>query len=320
LSSSEEQDHIRAVLTRQFSLEDIKYEVYSLFCDAGLPLPRIIICDSFAAKEAAVKAYFGGLLQDDAWKHGQDIIMSRFHYIRDKRLGSEEDSDRRGWKTIEELSNLRVELGIWANSEWEPSEQGFGLAFENRYGTGGNRWNSFLSKGIFSVSFFETVCFVCRCPTKILRDERRRLHSMTEGAVQWANGDANYYIQGVLFPKILGTKVTTRALDPKEVIRIENAEQRAEAIRLYGYDALLERLSPVVLDDKVRNGIGYELFRVNLNDDGGLPAHLLKVECPSTGKKYFLRVSPSIRKVANALAWTFPGVGVSEYEQLIVES
>jgi hypothetical protein len=310
-----QENAVQTLLTRQFSLDDIKYDVYCLYHDVGLSAPQIAICDSHGAKFTAVKEHIA--LRGRAWLEGQILIRGRFEYMRERLLGLAHGLDR---ETLQETSRLQDELGIRRRDYDDQVEQGFGLAFETRWNES-SLWTTFLSKGVWSICFFETICFVSRCPTKILRDERQRLHSVTEGAIQWTNGIHNYFIHGVSFPRNLWKDVATKTLSPAGVIGIENIEQRTQAIALYGYEKLLDELSATVLDRRVKNGIEYELFRVDLNDEvDGRAAHILKVQCPSTGRRYFLRVRPSIRKVGQALAWTFPGVSTAQYEQILIES
>jgi hypothetical protein len=312
---SAQENSAQALLTRQFALDDIKYDVYCLYHDAGLQAPQIAICDSYAVKFVAVQEYIG--LRSRAWLEGQFMIRERFEYMRERLLGSARDLDL---EIVEEITRLRGELGIWRRDYYDQVEQGFGLAFETRWNES-SLWTSFLSKGILTICFFETICFVSRCPAKILRDERQRLHSITEGAIQWKNGIHDFFIHGVAFPENLWKGVATKTFSPSEVIRIKNAERRTQAITFYGYEKLLDELSATVLDSRVKNGIEYELFQVHLNDEvDGRAAHILKVQCPSTGRRYFLRVRPSIRKVGQALAWTFPGISTAQYEQLLIES
>ncbi len=311
-----EENSLQGLLTKQFDLEDIKYDIFGLYHDAGLGLPKIVVSDSHATHRSAIHESLEENLRDHLWREGQEVILSRFEYIRSKRQGRSDMADR---EVPEEALWLRVEIGDHYVPYIASAEQAFGICFENRLDEA-SPWGTFLSKGIWNICFFESACFVCRCPTKILRDARRQLHSETEAAVQWANGESYYFIHGVTFPEDLWSEVTTKVMKPSDVIRIDNAEQRTLVIRIYGYDSLLKDLHSKVLDNCIKNGIEYELLQVNLNDDFGRRAHLLKVVCPSTGKKSLLRVAPSVRKVRNALAWTFPRVSASEYEQLVLES
>jgi hypothetical protein len=314
---SENRSYLQALLTRQFRLEDIKYDVYGLYYEAGLGLPKIEIRDSYDSYRLSLAKYLDRAGYDSAWGKGQEIIQSRFDYIRSRRLGEAMDHlDRDGTR---EFASLRSQIGIGPIGYMDGMAMRFGLGFESHF-FGNSTWSSFLEKGIWSICFFENLCFICRCPIKVLRDERHRLHSESEGAIQWADGTAEYFINGVFFSEELWMGLISKSMEPRKIVEIPNQEQRAIGVRLYGYERLLNDLSTHVVDARKKNGVQYELFRVRLNDDAGRPARILKVECPSTGKKFLLRVSPSVRTVGAALAWTFPGVSPAEYEQLVIES
>lgn len=57
------------------------------------------------------------------------------------------------------------------------------------------------------------------------------------------------------------------------------------------------------------------LYRIDWRDDEPIVA--VKVQCPSTGQIYFLRVPPAIKTCRAAVAWTFGFDKVSTYQPLL---
>ena len=187
-----------------------------------------------------------------------------------------------------------------------------------------DRYASLLRKGIWSAVFFDKAVFICRLPTKVMKDDEGRLHSVTQGAVQWADGLDNHFINGVGFDKSLWERISSKSISSRDAILLSNIEQRTVALRALGYDHVLKEIGAKVIDSTVemtRNGrpLHYEVLETNLQDDGSSPvARFVKVECPSTGKEAVLRVDPkseATRTCKGAVGWTF-GMGPLDYDPL----
>jgi hypothetical protein len=171
-------------------------------------------------------------------------------------------------------------------------------------------WRDYLKSGIWSVDYFDGCVIISRLPTKVIKDEAGRLHSLTEPAVQWADHLDNHFIHGVAFTPELWESVVKKTITAKDAISLPNVEQRTVACQTIGYDTVVAELGARTVDRQTRptpdgKALHYQLLEIKLNDDLDRPAKFLKVECPSTGKETLLRVHPSMRKVRTALAWTF---------------
>jgi hypothetical protein len=171
-------------------------------------------------------------------------------------------------------------------------------------------WCDYLKSGIWSVNYFDGSVIISRLPTKVIKDEAGRLHSLTEPAVQWADHLDNHFIHGVSFTPGLWESVVKKTISAKDAISLPNVEQRTIACQTIGYDTVVAELGARTVDKETRptpdgKALHYQLLEIKLNDDLTRPAKFLKVECPSTGKETLLRVHPSMRKVRTALAWTF---------------
>ncbi len=232
-----------------------------------------------------------------------------------------------------------VENSVWnsvwnsvRNSVWNSVSQAPNLSFYNDYS--GLSWESWLSfydyftrisiinnedfnkylafnkKGVWQAMFFEHAVFICTLPTKILKDERGRLHSLQEPAAQWINGEGYYFIHGVEFKKDLWDKLVNKELTPNQAIALPNVEQRTVALKIMGNDIILQALDSRVAEErKAPDGSGAieQLLEVRLNDESNLESigKFIKVKDYSTDKLVLLRVPPTIKSIEEGRAWTF---------------
>lgn len=100
-------------------------------------------------------------------------------------------------------------------------------------------------------------------------------------------------------------------LSASEVLGCRNAERRRVMIERMGVERFLEdaRALPV---DSDREAGGRALYRIALERDEDLVC--LSVTCPSTGRRYFLRVPPGTETCGAAAAWLAGFDKPSEFE------
>ncbi|MCA9173614.1 MAG: WGR domain-containing protein [Planctomycetales bacterium] len=106
-----------------------------------------------------------------------------------------------------------------------------------------------------------------------------------------------------------GASVTKRVafqphtLASREVLAEENAEVRRAMLDAMGFERFLEGADAEVVDcDVDARGGKRELFKVVLEGDENLVC--VSVVCPSTGRKYLIRVPPDMKTCHQAVAWT----------------
>jgi hypothetical protein len=87
-----------------------------------------------------------------------------------------------------------------------------------------------------------------------------------------------------------------------EVLAEPNAELRRVKMERMGFARFLQDANPKVLDSDVDPGGERKLFRVEL--EGDEPLVCISVGCPSTGRRYLLRVPPDTTSCRQAIAWT----------------
>ena len=178
------------------------------------------------------------------------------------------------------------------------------------------RYSNMMMSGIWHASFFKDVAIICSTPKKIKKDDQGRLHSVSEAAVHWQGDQNDYFIHGVMFEKHLWEKVTKREMKIKEMLQIQNIEQRHVAIQLYGYDTMVDELDAELLNRSKR---GNELYLLRDNLISGRSIKILKYKCPSTGRIYFSFVPDDINFADNAMAWKFH-LTPKEYDNLEIET
>jgi len=112
----------------------------------------------------------------------------------------------------------------------------------------------------------------------------------------------------------LGVRVSRRihegdpdTWDPREVLRIPNAQLRAALLKRLGYERLIEKVQPRVIDSGPDGG---QLLEIDTEIKDLFPLtdcvmRMVRVVCPSTGANYVLRVPPTIETFEEARQWGF---------------
>lgn len=87
-----------------------------------------------------------------------------------------------------------------------------------------------------------------------------------------------------------------------EVLQERNAERRRVLLERVGFERFMLQAQAEVLDRDHDPGGERQLLRVPLEGDEDLVC--VSVHCPSTGRRYLLRVPPTMRTCRQAVAWT----------------
>ena len=126
---------------------------------------------------------------------------------------------------------------------------------------------------------YKNLAIVSNRPSVLNRDAAGRLHSETGMAMQFRDGYGFYAWHGVRVP---AKWIEDRAnLDPNEVIKVSNVEQRAAGAAICGWQKMLSVLKQRVIDRHPNPEIG-SLIELSLP---GLdrPGRFLKAQCPRNG-------------------------------------
>jgi hypothetical protein len=152
----------------------------------------------------------------------------------------------------------------------------------------------------------EEEALIVRRPRVLCRDQARRLHSATGKCIEYHDGWGFYAWHGVQVPErvILSPEMLTR----EDFLSEKNVEVRRVIQERMGH-RFVSAIGGVVLERSPRG----TLYEVDLSDDPEGVAHYVQVQDASAERQYFLRVPPTIRTAAEAVAWTFQ-VGVEDYQ------
>lgn len=99
-----------------------------------------------------------------------------------------------------------------------------------------------------------------------------------------------------------------------EILEEPNAELRRCMVEAIGYERFLDKANPEILDEDTDKGGRRALYRVAMGDQawGVEPLVCVHFSCPSTGRKYFIRVPPDTPTCHAAVAW-MAGLSPEEY-------
>jgi len=190
-------------------------------------------------------------------------------------------------------------------------------------------YSDFLMSGIFGIKYMPNHVVIQALP-RITLDENNRLHSKLHKSVQFINDTGYYFINGVMFEnEQLWKNIVDKTINPKEIMDIENQEQKAIAIREIGFDKIINMLGDkakcidiskkkTFIDGKLQD-IENELWEIR-DLYRFVNIKTVKVICPSTKKTYFLDVPPDMKNANEAIAWTF-NMNTKEYiEDMTIET
>jgi hypothetical protein len=175
-------------------------------------------------------------------------------------------------------------------------------------------FRTLMQSGVYDMIQLDGACIVVEMPTEIHREatERRALHSVSGPAIKFGDGYQMHSLWGVRFDAELFERVTQRQIKAKDVLKIENMEQRMAALKFLGAESVLAAFdSKIVAEER-----GYKLHAISgLTDE---IEYALQYECPSTARGYVSFVPPEIGKTKDALAavaWKF-GLDKTDWDSI----
>ena len=171
--------------------------------------------------------------------------------------------------------------------------------------------------GLTSTSIFKYVSYkldngyfiFSKPPTFLSIDEEKRLHCTNDYAIYFKDGFGLHYVHGIFFSNELFEKFfKLKNYDGKDILKLENVEQRAVLIQAHGYKKILEEVGAEVIDTYIGKSkitgkeIKYELLKFMMNS---IHLKLVRVEDHTTHKIVLLGVPNNIKTCMSAIAWTF---------------
>jgi hypothetical protein len=149
---------------------------------------------------------------------------------------------------------------------------------------------------------------VCARPIRILRDMKGLLHSDTHKAIEYSDGWGLHMLHGVRFSEELWTRIISRQMPFADILKIEDVDQRRQAMKYGDRQEFLKYAKAELLDthDKTRpdgTHIPHKLWKIPQGDIFTKDAYYAEYESLSVqGEFYFQGVMPS-KTVAEAMGW-----------------
>jgi hypothetical protein len=129
------------------------------------------------------------------------------------------------------------------------------------------------------VWFFEGAAIMTDRPKTLRRDEQNRLHCENGPALEYRDGFSIYAWHGTRLPKEWVENRLT--IDPAEILKCENVEQRAAGAAMIGWPRMVAKLKRNVIDGNPDSDMGalIELTLPGLRE----PGRFLQAMCPRNG-------------------------------------
>jgi len=163
-----------------------------------------------------------------------------------------------------------------------------------------------LMEEVLEIVITDNIVYLIPRPEILKVNERFQLHST--GGPAFASGNIKlFYLNGRRVMK----NIALGNLTPEKILRLKNVEQRAEAIRSYGYEAFIQAIPHEVLDIvddyvliKVSLGVPRKVRGREISFDDCL---FLKMKDPHSGTIYMEGIANIIhpRTVEKALEWQY---------------
>lgn len=174
-------------------------------------------------------------------------------------------------------------------------------------------FDAFLA-GAWVVYWTEDTIFWTAKPTVHMEKtaDGRRFHNESYAALE-SDIENLYFWHGVLVPAFVVTKPEWITADM--ALKEENAEVRRVMIERMGMERFISESGAELIHRHERG----ELFSIDLPGDPERVLRSVRVKDPSTGREYFLRVPPTIKRADDAVAWTF-GFDLAKNYRPVAES
>ena len=155
----------------------------------------------------------------------------------------------------------------------------------------------------------EEFCIISDRPEIITVNEQNQPHNEAGPFTKWRDGSAIYALNGVYMPRWL-FETPKDKIEPSDILKISNVEQRREAIKWYGLENLLNYMNYRVID--TRDDYNYAVIKLDLGD--GETGTFLKMDNPSVkGEIHVEGVGDHVTTVAEALQDRWPTNMLKKY-------
>lgn len=265
------------------------------------PTPKVVYCDSWLSclltiailkDKKHVWASVGDSVRDSIWASVGDSVWDLFN-----EYSSYIDLSNYGWISFYDFFE---KINILDNFEFK-------------------QYKKIIKSGVFQAYEYENFVFAVQPPISISKDERGRLHSVSEPSVIFRDKSEYYYIHGVNIQYPLFDKLSQNKYSFDDFVSENNEEIKAAALSFieerHGNEALFRFISSNLKEidsytDKKNEGylvgttkgmnIGvYTLFKGKIES---IDLAFVRCYCPSTDRMFFLAVDPINNNAKDAIA------------------
>ena len=285
-----------STINRQAAAESLRW----MYGKAKLQSPFVIFVDGPLACQYA--AWFVNALVRDKKSSAQVSAQ-----VRDQVLAQVSAQVRD--QVRDQVKSNYVEYG-WCDLAGDAGWVSFYDFFTRlgiEFSTDFKKYSDYVKSGPFMTILLNGFAIVCPRPSKITKDERKRLHGETSAAAEWSNGEKYYFWHGSRVTEKIITRPTEITRD--DIVNEKNSEvSRVMAERL-GWDEFMKRADTFLVDkwfDPAQK-LHYELYDFKHRFE--LMPKLLKMESPElhdgTRPHYVEPVHPALKTCQAARRWQF---------------
>jgi hypothetical protein len=177
------------------------------------------------------------------------------------------------------------------------------------------KYKKFLKSGVFYSVFLDGLAVVCGCPSFVARDAENNLHNDNRSAIAWPDGFELFYLQGEHFDKELWTKIISQTITAKEVMQIEDSDQRTIAISMLKPAELLKQLNAKIINT---GSEGTKLYECQNFMGTGVTEYCMWMKDASTPREFIEFVPPEIGKQHDAVFAQASAFGIPVEDYLLI--
>ena len=178
---------------------------------------------------------------------------------------------------------------------------------------GFNQFKNVLLSGIYDMIQLNGYCIVSSLPKRIVRNASGRLHNPTGPAIEFADGYAQYYVNGRALPAWIWEKASAGEITKGMFLKEPNSEIKGGIYEVLGQKKMMDLLGAVEIDTRTITHKNGDLETVKLlktterfEEIDNQPFAWVSMVCPSTGSQYLQGVEPHHTNAIEAIASLSP--------------
>ena len=187
--------------------------------------------------ESQVRSQVGSQVESQVWSQVESQVGSQVWSQVESQVWSQVESQVRSQVGSQKLQYFSCwESQLSSDSGWISFYDTFSQ-LDIVKNSNFDKYKDLLIAGPWMTILCENIVFVCSAPSKVSKRLDGIIHNENAAAYEFSNGEKYYVLNSVSVPEWL-VLTHSDALDPKKVLNIKNADQRAEGIRKLGIERL----------------------------------------------------------------------------------